>query len=204
MIPFIPAGLVSKIGSFLTPVAAKLASPLAKLGIVAALLLVTNLYTWHHTTVEMTRECEEGKRIFAEEQAKVQAAQDAKVIEERETIYRERNETKRVSDEKITDLKKRMAIYERNAKLANIPAPPGSRAMFDAISGLFPPVTQLPTASASAGESDESSKARVEITRLLLAYVNAYGHCGEELTSLWDDYSALVKAVRSQSVIEKG
>lgn len=195
----IPPFLVSKAASLFAPIATKLSSPLAKWGFIVVILLGTNFYTWHRTTLE----CEQEQRIAAEEQAKAQAAQDAKVIADRETIYRELNETKLLSNQRITDLKKRMAIYERNAKLANIPAPPDSHGMFNAISGLFPPLNQLPGASPT-GKSDESSEARIEITRLLLAYVNAYGHCGEELTSLWDDYSALVKAIRSQSVIEKG
>ncbi len=196
----IPPGLITKVGSLLAPVAAKLTSPLVKWWLIGAVILVTNLYTWHRTTLE----CERERTEAAEAQAQLFAEKEAKIIADRETIYQELNQTRELSNDQITNLKKRMVLYERNATLAKRTVPPDSVGMFNAVSGLLPPVHGVSGSPASPGESHEPSEAGVEATELLLAHNRARTDCGAELTTLWNDYAALVKAIRSQSGTEKG
>lgn len=194
----IPPSLITKVGSLLSPVAAKLASPFVKWGIVGAVILCSNLYTWHHMSVECQREQKE----IAQAQAQAFAEREAAIVEDREKIYQELNETKKVSSDKISNLNQRVVIYERNAKLAKTAVPPDSVGMFNAVSGLFPPHPGV-SGAPSTGKSDEPSETGVEATELLLAHNRARTDCGTELTTLWDDYDALVKVIRSQSAIEK-
>lgn len=196
----IPPFLITKAASLLGPIAAKLSSPLVKWGIVAAILLGTNLWTWHKTTLQ----CEQDKTEAIAIQAKAYSEKEAQIVAGREDVYRQLNVTKQVTSQKILDLQKRMVIYERNAKKTNVPVPPDSVGMFNAISGLLPGQNSLPVAeSSTAGEPHESPEARIEVTRLLLAYVQAYGHCGGELKELWDTYAGLVQAIRSQYAIQR-
>ena len=196
----IPPGLITKVGSLLAPVAAKLTSPLVKWGLIGAVILATNLYTWHRTTLE----CERERTAEAEAQAQVFAEKESKIIANREAIYQELNQTRQLSNDQITNLKKRMVIYERNAKLAKSAVPPDSVGMFNAVSGLFPSVGRVPGSPSPTGKSYEPSETGIEATELLLAHNRARTDCGAELTTLWNDYAALVKAIRSQGVIEKG
>ena len=57
----IPPFLINKAASLLGPVAAKLSSPLVKWGLVAAVLIGSNLWTWHSTTVRISVQCERDK-----------------------------------------------------------------------------------------------------------------------------------------------
>ena len=197
----IPPFLITKAASLLGPIAAKFSSPLVKWGIVAAILLGTNLWTWHKTTIR----CEQDKTEAVAQQAKAFALKEAEIVAGREDVYRQLNATKQVTSQQIVDLQKRMVMYERNAKKTNMPAPPDSVGMFNAISGLLPGQNPVPVAvSSPTGEPHESPEARIEVTRLLLAYVQAYGHCGGELKELWDTYAALVQTIRNQYAIQQG
>lgn len=197
----IPPFLITKAASLLGPIAAKFSSPLVKWGIVAAILLGTNLWTWHKTTIR----CEQDKTEAVAQQAKAFALKEAEIVAGREDVYRQLNATKQVTSQRILDLQKRMVIYERNAKKTSVPVPPDSVGMFNAISGLLSSQNPVPVAIApSTGEPHESPEARIEVTQLLLAYVRAYGDCAGELKELWDTYDALVHAIRTQYAIEKG
>lgn len=197
----IPPFLITKAASILGPVAAKLSSPLVKCGLVAAVLIVSNLWTWHKTTLQ----CEQDKTEAMAIQAKAFSEKEAQIVAGREDVYRQLNATKQATSQQIVDLQKRMVMYERNAKKTHVPVPPDSVGMFNAISGLLPGQNPVPVAEpAPTGKPDESREARIEVTRLLLAYVQAYGHCGGELKELWDTYSGLVQAVRSQYAIQRG
>lgn len=196
----IPPFLITKAASLLGPVAAKLSSPLVKWGIVAAVLLGTNLWTWHKTTLQ----CEQDKTEAMAVQAQEYSKKEAQIVAGREDVYRQLNATKQATSQQIVDLQKRMVLYERNAKKTNVPVPPDSVGMFNAISGLLPGQNAMPVAEpAPTGKPDESPEARIEVTRLLLAYVQAYGHCGGELKELWDTYAGLVQAIRSQYTIQR-
>ena len=197
----IPPFLITKAASLLGPVAAKLSSPFVKWGIFAAILLGSNLWTWHTTILR----CEQDKVEAIAAQAKAFSAKESEIVAGREAVYRQLNDTKQVTSQTILDLQKRMVTYERNAKKTQVPVPPDSVAMFNAISGLLPSQNPVPVAEPSpTGEPHESPEARIEVTRLLLAYVQAYGDCAGELAELWDTYDALVSAIRSQYAIEKG
>ena len=197
----IPPFLITKAASLLGPIAAKFSSPLVKWGIVAAILLGTNLWTGHKTTIR----CEQDKTEAVAQQAKAFALKEAEIVAGREDVYRQLNATKQVTSQRILDLQKRMVIYERNAKKTSVPVPPDSVGMFNAISGLLSSQNPVPVAIApSTGEPHESPEARIEVTQLLLAYVRAYGDCAGELKELWDTYDALVHAIRTQYAIEKG
>lgn len=114
--------------------------PAGEVGLIGAVILATNLYTWHRTTLE----CERERTAEAEAQAQVFAEKESKIIANREAIYQELNQTRQLSNDQITNLKKRMVIYERNAKLAKSAVPPDSVGMFNAVSGLFPSVGRVP------------------------------------------------------------
>ena len=195
----IPA-ILPLIKQFAAPAVAKLSSPFVKWGIVAAVLIVSNLWTWHKTTLQ----CEQDKTEAIAIQAKAFSEKEAQIVAGREDVYRQLNATKQATSQQIVDLQKRMVMYERNAKKTNVPVPPDSVGMFNAISGLLPGQNSVPVAEPTpAGKPDESPEARVETTRLLLAYVQAYGHCGGELKELWDTYAGLVQAIRSQYTIQQ-
>ena len=196
----IPPFLITKAMALLGPIAAKFSSPLVKWGCVVAVLVFTNLWTWHRTTLE----CEREKVEAIAEQAAEFSKQQASVIASREDVLRQRNDTEREANQKIVDLQKRLVTYERNAKKSNVPVPPDSVGMFNAISSLLPAENHLSSPNASSGEPHESPEARIEVTRLLLAYVRAYADCGGELKSLWDDYDALVNTLRLEYAIETG
>jgi len=196
----IPPFLITKAASLLGPVATKLSSPLVKWGIVVAVLLGTNLWTWHKTTLQ----CEQDKTEAIAIQAKAFSEKEAQIVAGREDVYRQLNATKQATSQQIVDLQKRMVMYERNAKKTNVPVPPDSVGMFNAISGLLPSQNLVSVAEPTpTGKPDESPEARIEVTRLLLAYVQAYGHCGGELKELWDTYAGLVQAIRSQYTIQQ-
>lgn len=195
----IPPWLITKAGSLLAPVAAKLSSPLVKWGAILAILVFTNLWTWHRTTLE----CEREKVEAIAEQAAAFSQQQASVIESREDVLRKRNEDERITNQKIIDLQKRLVTYERNAKKTNTPVPPDSIGMFNAISSLLPAQNPVSGADPATGKPDEPSEARIETTRLLLAYVAAYADCGGQLSSLWDDYDALRILLRKEYAITK-
>ena len=196
----IPPFLITQAKALIGPLIAKASSPLVKWGIVVAVLIFTNLWTWHRTTLE----CEREKVEAIAEQAAEFSKQQASVIASREDVLRQRNDTEREANQKIVDLQKRLVMYERNAKKSNVPVPPDSVGMFNAISSLLPAENAVPRPDASAGEPHESPEARIEVTRLLLAYVRAYADCGGELKSLWDDYEALVTLLRAEYAIETG
>ena len=201
----IPPFLINKAASLLGPVAAKLSSPLVKWGLVAAVLIGSNLWTWHSTTVRISVQCERDKTEAAERQAQAFAQKEAEIVAAREDVYRQHNDTMQATSQRILDLQKRMVIYERNAKKTSVPVPPDSVGMFNAISGLLSSQNPVPVAIApSTGEPHESPEARIEVTQLLLAYGSAYGDCAGELKELWDTYDALVHAIRTQYAIEKG
>lgn len=196
----IPPFLITKATALLAPVAAKLASPWVKWGLIAAVLVCSNVWTWHHTTLQAERE--KAEAIAA--QVQIYEAQTAHIVASREDVLRQRNDTERQTNQKIIDLQKRLVAYERNAKKTNVPVPPDSVGMFNAISSLLPAQHDLSGSDSSTGKPHESPEARIEVTRLLLAYVRAYGDCAGQLRSLWDDYAALVKVVRVQYTIQKG
>lgn len=195
----IPPILIEKAGALVAPLMAKLSSPLVKWGFILAVLLVSNLWTWHTTKLN-------GERARAEavtEQAKEYSKKTAQITESREEVLKQLDVVRREKDQKIIDIQKRLVTYERNAKKSNVPVPPDSVGMFNAISSLLPTQDDLPRADPSAGKPDEPSEARIEVTRLLLAYVRAYADCGGELKSLWDDYDALVTVLRKEYTIKK-
>ena len=196
----IPPFLITKAASLLGPVAAKFSSPLVKFGLIAALLLFSNLWTWHATTVE----CEREKGEAIAKQAAEFSKQHASIMASREDVLRQRNDTEREANQKIVDLQKRLVTYERNAKKSNVPVPPDSVGMFNAISSLLPAQDAVPGADPASGKPHESPEARIEVTRLLLAYVRAYTDCGGQLKSLWDDYAALVEILRKEYAIKQG
>lgn len=196
----IPPFLITKAASLLGPVAAKLSSPLVKWGLIGVLLLFSNLWTWHTTKLN-------GERARADavaEQAREYSKKTAQITESREEALKQLDSIRREKDQKIIDIQKRLVTYERNAKKSNVPIPPDSVGMFNAISGLLPPANDLPGADPATRKPDEPSEARIEVTRLLLAYVRAYADCGGELKSLWDDYAALVEILRKEYAIKKG
>ena len=195
----IPPFLITKAASILGPVAAKFSSPLVKWGLIGAVILFSNLWTWHTTKLNGERERAEA----VAEQAREYSQKAAHITESREQVLQQLDAVRREKDEKIIDIQKRLVTYERNAKKSNVPVPPDSVGMFNAISSLLPAENHLPRADASPGEPYESSEARIEVTRLLLAYVRAYADCGGELKSLWDDYAALVEILRKEYAIEK-
>lgn len=195
----IPPILIEKAGALVAPLMAKLSSPLVKWGFILAVLLVSNLWTWHTTKLN-------GERARAEavtEQAKEYSKKTAQITESREEVLKQLDVVRREKDQKIIDIQKRLVTYERNAKKSNVPVPPDSVGMFNAISSLLPTQDDLPRADPAAGKPDEPSEARIEVTRLLLAYVRAYSDCGGELKSLWDDYHALVTVLRKEYTIKK-
>ena len=195
----IPPILIEKAGALVAPLLAKISSPLVKWGVIIAVLLFSNLWTWHSTKLN-------GERAKAEavaEQAKAYSRQTSQITESREEALKQLDAIRREKDQKIIDIQKRLVTYERNAKKSNVPVPPDSIGMFNAISGLLPPENHLPRTNPSTGEPHESPEARIEVTRLLLAYVRAYADCGGELKSLWDDYEALVSILRKEYTIKK-
>jgi hypothetical protein len=196
----IPPFLITQAKAIVGPLLAKASSPLVKWGIIVAVLIFTNLWTWHRTTLE----CEREKVEAIAEQAAEFSKQQASVIASREDVLRQRNDTEREANQKIVDLQKRLVTYERNAKKSNVPVPPDSVGMFNAISSLLPAQDAVSGADPASGKPHESPEARIEVTRLLLAYVRAYADCGGELKSLWDDYDALVNTLRLEYAIETG
>lgn len=195
----IPPILIEKAGALIAPLLAKISSPLVKWGVIIAVLLFSNLWTWHSTKLN-------GERAKAEavaEQAKAYSRQTSQITESREEALKQLDAIRREKDQKIIDIQKRLVTYERNAKKSNVPVPPDSIGMFNAISGLLPTENHLPGTNPSTGKPDESPEARIEVTRLLLAYVRAYADCGGELKSLWDDYEALVSILRKEYTIKK-
>ena len=195
----IPPFLITKAASLFGPLAAKFSSPLVKWGLVGVILLFSNLWTWHTTKLNGERERAEA----VAEQAREYSQKAAQITESREEVLKQLDAVRREKDEKIITIQKRLVTYERNAKKSNVPVPPDSVGMFNAISGLLPAQNNLPSSNASTGKSDESPEARIEVTRLLLAYVRAYADCGGELKSLWDDYEALVTILRKEYAIKK-
>lgn len=195
----IPPILIEKAGALVAPLLAKLSSPLVKWGCILAILIFSNLWTWHSTKLN-------GERARAEavaEQAREYSQKAAQITESREEVLKQLDVVRREKDEKIIDIQKRLVTYERNAKKSNVPVPPDSVGMFNAISSLLPAENHLPSADPSTGKPYESPEARIEVTRLLLAYVRAYADCGGELKSLWDDYDSLVTILRKEYAIEK-
>lgn len=195
----IPPILIEKAGALVAPLLAKLSSPLVKWGCILAILIFSNLWTWHSTKLN-------GERARAEavaEQAREYSKKTSQITESREEALQQLNIVRREKDQKIIDIQKRLVTYERNAKKTAVPVPPDSVGMFNAISSLLPVENYLPRTDPATGEPYESPEARIEVTRLLLAYVRAYADCGSELKSLWDDYDALVKILRKEYAIKK-
>ena len=195
----IPPFLITKAASLLGPVAAKLSSPLVKWGLIGALLLFSNLWTWHTTKLNGERERAEA----VAEQAREYSQKTAQITESREAVLTQLDAVRREKDEKILNIQKRLVTYERNAKKSNVPIPPDSVGMFNAISSLLPAQDPVPSSDSTTRKPYESPEARIEVTRLLLAYVRAYADCGGELKSLWDDYAALVEILRKEYAIKK-
>ena len=196
----IPPFLITQAKALIGPLLAKVSSPLVKWGFVVVVLLFSNLWTWHTTKLNGERERAEA----VAEQAREYSKKSAQITESREEVLKQLDAVRREKDEKIITIQKRLVTYERNAKKSNVPVPPDSVGMFNAISGLLPPQNPVPGTDPSTGKPDESSAARIEVTRLLLAYVRAYADCGGELKSLWDDYDALVTILRKEYAIKKG
>lgn len=196
----IPPALIAKAVQLVGPLAAKLTSPLAKWGIVAVIVLGTNAYTWHWTTVK----CEKGKAEAIAEQARIYTQQAAQLTESRESILRQLNDVRRESDQQILTIQKRLVIYEQKLKRKEMPTATESRLMFDSISSLFPTQNIVPSPNATTGKPDEPSEATIATTRLLLAYTGAYADCAGELKILWDDYDSLVRILRAQYSIQTG
>ena len=196
----IPPFLMTKAAALFGPIVAKLSSPLIKWGLIGVVLVFTNLWTWHQTTLK----CERDKTEAIAVQAHEFSQREVQLVTAREDVYRQRNETERLQQQRIIDLQKRMVTYERNAKKTNVPVPPDSVGMFNAISSLLPAQDAVPSPDTATGEPHESPEARIEVTRLLLAYVRAYADCGGQLTTLWQDYDALVQTLRVQYAIQKG
>lgn len=200
----IPPFLIEKAGALGASLLAKVSSPLVRIVAVLVVLILSNLWTWHSTTVRLSVQCERSKAEAIAEQAKEYTHKLAQVTASREEVLQELNVTRREKDEKIITIQKRLVNYERNAKKTNVPVPPDSVGMFNAISSLLPAQNAVPRSDASTGKPDESPEARVEVTRLLLAYVRAYADCASELKSLWDDYDALTRTIRNEYHIQKG
>ncbi len=196
----IPPFLITKAASLLGPVAAKLSSPFIKWGLIGAVFLFSNLWTWHHTTLQ----CEKDKTEAIAIQAKAYEKKTSEITESREQVLKQRNDADRVLTQQLIDLQKRLVNYERNTKKTATPVPPDSVGMFNAIGSLLATQNPVPGPNSSTGEPHESPEARIEVTRLLLAYVRAYSDCGGQLATLWQDYDALVTALRSQYAIQKG
>lgn len=195
----IPPILIEKAGALVAPLVAKLSSPLVKWGFILAVLVVSNLWTWHTTKLNG----EQARAEAVAEQAREYSKKTAQITESREEALKQLDVVRREKDQKIIDIQKRLVTYERNAKQSNVPVPPDSVGMFNAISGLLPSAHDLPGADPATRKPDEPSEARIEVTRLLLAYVRAYADCGGELKSLWDDYEALVTILRTEYAIKK-
>lgn len=136
-------------------------------------------------------------------QAAESVKQVAALYESREGVIRRAEHDKRTLNDKITDLKRKQAIYEQSIS-GPCEAPPRSRDMFDATRGLLAADPErLSAADAAAGSLHEPPEARIEITRLLLAYVRAYGDAAEQLAGLWIDYDGLVQERRGQYIVEQ-
>lgn len=191
--------LIEKAVELAAPVVKQITSPLAKWIAIGAVILFSNLYTWHWTTLK----CERDKAEAIAIQAREFSEKTASIVASREEVLRQRNEADQKLTSNIIDLQKKLVIYERNAKKTATPVPPDSVSMFNAISGLLPAQNNLPSTDATAGKSHESPEARIETTQLLLAYVRAYSDSAEQLATLWQDYSALVQSIRREYALEK-
>ena len=191
--------LIEKAVELAAPVVKQITSPLAKWVAIGVVILVSNLYTWHWATLK----CERDKAEAIAIQAREFSEKTASIVASREEVLRQRNEADQKLTSNIIDLQKKLVIYERNAKKTNMPVPPDSVSMFNAISGLLPAQNDLPSTDATAGKSHESPEARIETTQLLLAYVRAYSDSAEQLATLWQDYSALVQSIRREYALEK-
>lgn len=200
----IPPFLITKAASLLAPIAAKLTSPLVKWGLIGAVLILSNLWTWHSTTVRISVKCEHDKAEAIAQQAAEYSKQTALVVMSREEVMRQLDVTRQEKDKKIIEVQKRLVNYERNAKKSGVPVPPDSIGMFNAVSGLLPYQGILPATSASPREPHESPEAGIETTQLLLANNRARTDCATELKSLWDDYDALATTVRNDYRIATG
>lgn len=195
----IPPFLIEKATALAAPLLAKLSSPLVKWGAILAVLLFSNLWTWHTTKLN-------GERARADavaEQTREYSKKTAQITESREEALKQLDSIRREKDQKIIDIQKRLVTYERNAKKSNVPIPPDSVGMFNAISSLLPAPNDLPRTDPATGEPYESPEARIEVTRLLLAYTRAYADCAGELKDLWDDYDALVNLLRVEYKLKK-
>jgi hypothetical protein len=126
----------------------------------------------------------------------------AELHESRDIVLRKTAEREQVLQRKIDELERRK-VNHVSQPTKPCEAPPGSVAMFNAISGLHATDSErVPSADGTPGESYESSEARIEVTRLLLAYVYAYGDASEQLATLWVKYDGLVQERRGQWIVE--
>lgn len=195
----IPPFLIQKATAIAAPLLAKLSSPLVKWGAILAVLLFSNLWTWHTTKLNAERERADAVAELGREYSR----KAAQITASREEALKQLDGVRRERDQKIIDIQKRLVTYERNAKKSNVPIPPDSIGMFNAISSLLPAPNDLPRADPTTGEPYESPEARIEVTRLLLAYTRAYADCAGELKDLWDDYYALVNLLRDEYKLKK-
>jgi hypothetical protein len=130
-----------------------------------------------------------------------QAAATVKQVQDVQAVTQQTRDARAVVEKnlrrQIQTLQQRLVAYAQTP-LTPCEPPPNSAAMFNAISGLFPDPHGVPSAAGPAGGVDESPETGIETTRLLLAYVQAYGDAARQLATLWHDYESLVSVLRNQ------
>ena len=196
----IPPFVFTKAASLAAPLVARFSSPLMKWGAlglaVVALVAVTNwkTYDWMRTA------CEEAQQAAVAEQATQSMQQLVELNASREAVYAKHAESEKRLTAKLLTLQQQVAHAQAHAKPGEIP--PGAVQLFATARQLFDTVPTTPPAAAAAGAADAAPEARIETTRLLLAYVSAYGDAAEQLATLWTDYDSLVQELRSRYILE--
>lgn len=183
-------------------VAAQLANPLIKWAVIVigSLLLLSSYSWWIYNKGVAAKQQEMDASISR--QAVETIEHMAALHESRDAVLRQHAAREQELQRKIDDLEHRKALYVKQpTKPCEVP--PGSVAMFNAISGLHATDPErVPASDGASGSAHEPSEAEIGVTRLLLAYVHAYGDASEQLASLWVDYDGLVQEVRGRWIVE--
>jgi len=111
----IPPGLIIKAGQLVAPVAAKLASPFVKWGIIAGIVVGLMVGTWWKTYDAMRTACEEDK-LIAVQAASAAAAEESRrqltqTIALNEQISAERDQKSRELEEFVESVRKKARKY---------------------------------------------------------------------------------------------
>jgi hypothetical protein len=177
------------------------ARPLIKYGVLAGIVVfvLAGLFGWGYL---------EGRADMKEQWDAAIAAQAATSMHEmavlqtaRQKTMAERAVVEQNLNQKIQTLQRKLVAYGKTPTSPCEP-PAHSVAVFNAIGGLLSDPERVSSSDSAAGRMDEPPEAGIEITRLLLAYVQAYGDAAGQLATLWHDYESLVNDVRQQYRLE--